>query len=168
MIAVRRLRNDEGQVLRAVRLAALADAPGDSATTLSRAEAHSDDHWETAAVANASGPLQATFLAEVGMVDEVDEPVGMVGAYANRDGVVNVVGLWAAPGHRDVGVAPALLDAVSDWGRANQAHRLRIWVVERNEFAQRFYESVGFAATGEVMPYEPKPKLRQVEMTAAL
>lgn len=167
MIAVRRLRSDEGKTLRAVRLAALADAPGDSTTTLARAEAHSVDHWETAAAANASGPLQATFLAEA-EADGVDEPVGMVGAYANRDGVVNVVGLWAAPGHRDVGVAPALLDAVGRWGRANQAHRLRIWVVERNEFAQRFYESVGFAATGEVMPYEPQPKLRQVEMTAAL
>lgn len=165
MIDVRRLRSDEGQLLRAVRLAALADAPGDSATTLARAEAHSDDHWETSAAANASGPLQATFLAEA---DGVDEPVGMVGAYANRDGVVNVVGLWAAPGHRDVGVAPALLDAVGDWARTNQAHRLRIWVVERNEFAQRFYESVGFAPTGEVMPYEPKPKLRQVEMIAEL
>lgn len=165
MPMVRRLRSDEGLVLRAARLAALADAPGDSTTTLERAEAHSNDHWVTSAAANASGPLHATFLAEA---DGIDEPVGMVGAYANRDGVVNVVGLWAAPGHRDVGVAPALLEAVSAWGRANQARRLRIWVVERNEFAQRFYESVGFAATGEVMPYEPKPKLRQVEMTAAL
>ena len=30
----------------------------------------------------------------------------------NESGIVNLVGLWSAPGHRDVGVAPALLAAV--------------------------------------------------------
>jgi GNAT superfamily N-acetyltransferase len=161
---VRRIRADEGPTLRRVRLAALADAPGDATTTLARAEGHGDDHWAEAAQANSSGALQATFFAA--LPNEPDaEPVGMVGAYANQDGVVNVVGLWSAPGHRDVGVAPALLGAVADWARTVGAARLRIWVVERNEFARAFYEGQGFEATGSTMPYELDPRLRQVEMT---
>ncbi|HEX2578262.1 MAG TPA: GNAT family N-acetyltransferase [Aquihabitans sp.] len=161
MFTVRRLAADEGPLLRATRLAALADAPGDATTTLARAEAHDDDHWTASAAANASGPLQATFLAEAA---DVEEPVGMVGAYANRDGVVNVVGLWSAPGHRDVGVATALLEAVAGWARGNGDRALRLWVVERNEFARRFYEGEGFRSTGTDMPYELDPRIRQCEM----
>lgn len=165
MSTVRRLAADEGPLLRATRLAALADAPGDATTTLARAEAHDADHWSASAAANSSGPLQATFLAEV---DDAPEPVGMVGAYANRDGVVNLVGLWSAPGHRDVGVANDLLAAVAAWARSNGHHRLRLWVVERNEYARRFYEGEGFTATGTAMPYELDPRIRQCEMVKPL
>jgi GNAT superfamily N-acetyltransferase len=169
MFSVRRIRPDEGPVLRAVRLAALADAPGDALTTLARAQAHGDDHWSESAAANASGALQATFFAD-GDPGEADSTAsaGMVGAYANRDGVVNVVGLWSAPGYRDIGVATALLTAVADWGRQIGAVRLRLWVVERNEFARAFYEAYGFAPTGATMPYEPDTRIRQVEMVLPL
>lgn len=176
MFTVRRIAADEGAVLRSARLAALADSPGDATTTVARAETHDDDHWATSASANASGPLQATFFAEADPeVDdkadtEVDggDPVAMVGAYANRDGVVNVVGLWSAPGHRDVGVATALLGAVGDWARSNGHVRLRIWVVERNQFARRFYEGEGFTATGASIAYELDPRISQCEMVLEL
>lgn len=163
MFSVRRIRADEGMRLRQIRLAALADAPGDATTTLARAEARPDDHWVEAALANATGGLQATFFAE--LADAVDaEPVGMIGAYANESGIVNLVGLWSAPGHRDVGVASALLDAVAAWARTIGADRLRLWVVERNEFAKAFYLNEGFAPTGATIPYELDPRLKQVAM----
>ena len=177
MFSVRRIRPDEAAVLRSVRLEALADAPGDATTTLARTQALADDHWIASAAANASGGLQATFFAEAAPGEADDRlvesgadlvVVGMVGAYANRDGVVNVVGLWSAPGYRDIGVATALLDATGRWARDSGAGRLRLWVVERNEFARRFYESEGFVATGAAMPYELEPKIRQVEMLLAL
>ncbi len=164
--SVRRIRADEGPRLRSIRLAALADAPGDATTTLARAEARPDDHWVEAAAANASGGLQATFFAE--QADQAHqpgaEPVGMIGAYANESGIVNLVGLWSAPGHRDVGVAPALLDAVASWARTIGADRLRLWVVERNEFAKAFYVNEGFEPTGASIPYELDPRLKQVAM----
>lgn len=163
MFAVRRIRADEGARLRSIRLAALADAPGDATTTLARAEARPDDHWVEAAAANASGGLQATFFAEADGASG-DEPVGMIGAYANESGIVNLVGLWSAPGHRDVGVAPALLNAVAAWASTIGADRLRMWVVERNEFAKAFYLNEGFEPTGASIPYELDPRLKQVAM----
>lgn len=174
MFAVRRIRADEGPRLRAIRLAALADAPGDATTTLARAEARSEDHWAEAAVANATGGLQATFFAELAGADgetgegEAGEPVGLIGAYFNESGIVNLVGLWSAPGHRDVGVAPALLRAVEAWSRTIGADRLRIWVVERNEFAIAFWRNEGFAPSGAAIPYELDPRLRQVAMVKGL
>ncbi|QXC62331.1 GNAT family N-acetyltransferase [Aquihabitans sp. G128] len=167
MLAVRRIRPDEGPVLRATRLAALADAPGESTTTLARAQAHDDDHWTSSAAANASGPLQATFFAEADEAERA-EPIGLVGAYANRSGVVNLVGLWSAPGYRDIGVATALIDAVAAWAVSGGHTRLRLWVVERNEYARRFYEQAGFSSTGTSMPYEPDPRISQVEMVLEL
>lgn len=167
VFVVRRIRADEGPRLRAVRLAALADAPGDATTTLARAEARPVEHWDEAARANASGALQATFFAEIADADGTiadAEPVGLVGAYANETGIVNLVGLWSAPGHRDVGVASALLAAVADWARTSGADRLRMWVVERNEFAKAFYLAEGFEPTGATIPYELDPRLKQVAM----
>ena len=57
MFRVRRIRVEEGPLLRAMRLAALADAPGEATTTLDRAAARSDDHWAEAAETNAYGSL---------------------------------------------------------------------------------------------------------------
>jgi len=172
VFAVRRIRPDEGPRLRAIRLAALADAPGDATTTLARAEARSAEHWDEAALANASGGLQATFFAEpadgAGAVDDGAEPIGLIGAYANESGIVNLVGLWSAPGYRDVGVAPALLDAVASWARTIGADRLRMWVVERNDFAKAFYLDQGFEPTGASIPYELDPRLKQVAMVKPL
>lgn len=176
MFTVRRIAADEGATLRAVRLQALADAPGDAATTVQRTAAFTDDHWTDAAVANASGALQATFFAEVAATDAADltgsapdrAVVGMVGCYANRDGVVNLVGVWAAPGHRGVGVADALVAAVAGWAREQGCTHLRQWLVERNAFARGFYEGLGFAATGVSMPYELDPRLSQVELLLPL
>jgi GNAT superfamily N-acetyltransferase len=173
VFAVRRIQPLEGRRLRAIRLAALADAPGDATTTLARAEQRPDDHWEEAALANASGALQATFFAEptaasVGHDPDQVEPIGLIGAYANESGIVNLVGLWSAPGYRDVGVASALLDAVADWARTIRADRLRLWVVERNEFARAFYLHEGFEVTGVTIPYELDPRIRQVAMVKRL
>jgi GNAT superfamily N-acetyltransferase len=166
MVGVRRIGADDWKLLRETRIAALADAPGDATTTVARAVARDDRHWQDSAAANASGPLQATFFAVDPAPD--GEVVGMVGAYANQDGTVNLVGLWSAPGHRDVGVADALLEAASDWARESGATRLRIWVVERNEHARQYYERQGFEATGNSMPYEPEPRISQLEMIRKL
>ncbi|HEY4376118.1 MAG TPA: hypothetical protein VGM93_03130, partial [Acidimicrobiales bacterium] len=151
MIRVRRILASDGPLLRQTRLAALADRPGDSTTTVAQAGAHPPEHWERAASANASGGTQATFFAVDDPTDtEPPTPgaapdevvIGMVGAYAMPDGVATmvglwttaeyrvggddspapdgevdpdtvIVGLWAAPGHRDVGVADALVEAVA-------------------------------------------------------
>ena len=171
MFVVRRIRADEGPRLRSIRLAALADAPGDATTTLARAEARSEDHWVEAAIANASGALQATFFAELADDDGVPadgEPVGLIGAYANETGIVNLVGLWSAPAHRDVGVATALPAPLADWPRTIGADALRMWVVERNEFAKAFWSNEGFAPTGAAIPYELDPRLQQVAMLRKL
>ena len=92
----------------------------------------------------------------------------MVGSYVMGDRVATMVGLWSAPGYRDVGVGVALLETVVTWATSSGAERLRMWVVERNEHSRRFYEEHGFHASGETMPYELDPRVTEVEMLRAL
>ena len=107
--------------------------------------------------------LVAELADEHGVVRD-GEPVGLIGAYANETGIVNLVGLWSAPGHRDVGVASALLTAVAEWAATIGADRLRMWVVERNEYAKAFYLNEGFEPTGATIPYALDPRLKPVAM----
>ena len=165
MISVRRIRPDDGPLLRRTRLAALADSPAAFLGTVEQAAARSAEHWDAAAAANASGMSQATFFAE----DKgKGETAGMVGAYVMADGVAHMVGLWSAPGYRSVGVADALVADLVDWAQRSGAHQLRLWVLERNEQARQFYADKGFVPTGATMPYEQDPAGRQVEMIRPL
>lgn len=162
-VVVRRIAVDDGPLLRQVRLAAIADSPGVFTSTLEQAESHDAHHWESAAFANATGGTEATFFAEAdGAV------VGMLGAYTMTGGIVTLVGLWSGPGYRDVGVADALLDSLGEWATRSGARQLRLWVLERNEHARRFYEGRGFVATGQTMPYELDSSILEMEMTCDL
>ena len=164
---IRRIDPADGDLLRRTRLRAIGDQPGDTTATLGQTEALTNEHWVRAAEANASGGTQATFFA---VDDEADAAgaVGMVGAYVMGDRVATMVGLWSAPGYRDIGVGVALLEAVVAWATSSGADQLRMWVVERNEHSRRFYEQHGFATSGETMPYELDPRVTEVEMLRSL
>jgi GNAT superfamily N-acetyltransferase len=166
-VRIRRIEPVDGELLRHTRLRAIADQPGDTTATLGQTEGLSDEHWARAAEANASGGTQATFFAVDDDADAADA-AGMVGAYVMADHVATMVGLWSAPGYRDIGVGVALLEQVADWATRSGADQLRMWVVERNEHSRRFYEEHGFAASGQTMPYELDPRVTEVEMLRAL
>jgi GNAT superfamily N-acetyltransferase len=166
-VRIRRIEPVDGELLRHTRLRAIADQPGDTTATLGQTEGLSDEHWARAAEANASGGTQATFFAVDDDADPADA-VGMVGAYVMGDRIATMVGLWSAPGYRDIGVGFALLEAVVAWATSSGADQLRMWVVERNEHSRRFYEQHGFRASGQTMPYELDPRVTEVEMLRAL
>ncbi len=69
---VRRIRAEEGQTLKAMRLAALADVPDAFAQTLATVQEKTDADWAADAARWASSPTSACFFAE-----EDGENVGM-------------------------------------------------------------------------------------------
>ena len=162
-IAVRRIAAEDGGLLRATRLAAIVDSPGVYSTTLAEAEAHPIVQWERVATASAVGGDQATWFAEVGPA-----VAGMVSAYRTADDVITMTSLWSAPGFRNAGVAETLVNAVAAWAVSIGGVQLRLWVVQRNEHARRFYQRLGFVATGAEMPYEPDPRLVENELRKPL
>ena len=110
MTDLRRLGPDDWEVLRDVRLRALADSPDAFGSTLDREQAFPEKEWRRRLVR----PVYAVL--------DGDRPVAMAGAFA-EDGQVQVWGMWTDPAHRGRGHARALLDALRAL-RESLLHRL--------------------------------------------
>jgi GNAT superfamily N-acetyltransferase len=155
-VAVRRLGPDDWSTQRALRLAALADAPSAFLTTLADAQQFPEQLWRDRIADNPH------FVADVD-----GEPSGMaVGLLI--DGAPEVVGVWVRPQARGTGAIEALLDAVSSWAAAQGHRRLRLWVVDGNRRAERAYARYGFTRTGRTQPVPGRPDEVEVEMVRPL
>lgn len=162
-VGIRRLRAEDWRAARAVRLRALADAPGAFASTLGREEAFDEAEWRSRVSAN------AWFLA--GTVDDGgDHAVGLAcGIPEPGDpGGRHLVGMWVEPGRRGTGVADRLVAAVTEWAREDGARRLALWVVDGNPRARRCYERLGFTPTGERQPLPGDPSVMESRMIRTL
>lgn len=88
------------------------------------------------------------------VVAEAEEPVGVACA---GDGWLE--GLYVVPEHWGTGVADGLHDRVLELVREKGAAECRLWVLESNQRARRFYERRGWHENGDtrVVPYPPNP-----------
>ena len=143
-VHVRRLRADEWPALRAVRLAALADAPGAFGSTMARELAFGEAEWRER-VANAPN-----FIAWCD-----DKPVGLVTVICrqNDDGTGSppeweLVSMWVSPDARGSGAADLLVSAIADVVRAESGRQVTLWVADGNDRARAFYLKAGFRPTG--------------------
>jgi GNAT superfamily N-acetyltransferase len=164
-IAVRRLRPDEWQASRAIRLEALADTPIGFLEVLADARQRTDEGWRERARAVSEGDEQALFLAWDG-----ERPIGTAGGW-RRDGgpAVVVFAVYVTPSRRGADVLDRLLDAVEGWARGLEGvTELRLEVHEDNARARAAYARRGFAETGASCPYEPDPTRLELEMVRPL
>jgi GNAT superfamily N-acetyltransferase len=152
-VVVRRVRADDWQRVRDLRLQALRDPMAGVAflETVEQAMARPDDEWRSRAAVHAEGRSSVQFLAERG-----DEPIGSVTVFVRRAGAPDyfervpdvdmptVVGVYVAPSGRGIGVIDALLGAAADWARARGDRELTLDVHEKNAPAIRAYERAGF------------------------
>jgi len=149
-VRVRRVRPGEWALLRAVRLAALADAPAAFGSTTAREVAFGEAEWRRRAT---SAP---NFIAW-----REDEPVGLVTVIGRgSDGETGppaeweLVSMWVSPDARGSGAADLLVSAVTQVVRAESADRLVLWVADGNARARAFYLRAGFRPTGVRQTYQ--------------
>lgn len=128
---IRRLRADEWDVLRKVRLSALAESPDAFATTWEEASARPEGWWREWAERSASGAEQAMFLAWDG-----GSPVGIVGAFRD-EGDCHVISMWVDPGARGRGLGLSLLEAAVRFAGGSE---VVLRVEDGNAAARRLYE----------------------------
>ena len=153
-----RVTEDQWRDLRAVRLAALAEAPTAFGSSLEREQAFDEDQWR--AWTRSAG----VFLALVG-----GSAIGMVAGVSGDSGTErNLVAMWVDPGWRGHEAASKLVSLVVDWATAEGSQRLRLWVAEGNEAARRIYERQGFQATGARRPMPSNPLVYREEMVLHL
>jgi GNAT superfamily N-acetyltransferase len=141
--AVFRLGEEDWRAWRAVRLAALADAPGAFGSALEHEQALGEEAWR------AMTRGAAIFLAVAAGV-----PVGVVAGVGRPAAEERGLGaMWVTPAWRSHGIAALLVRAVIDWARDEGCTRVGLWVPADGARARRFYERQGFRATGHRRPF---------------
>jgi GNAT superfamily N-acetyltransferase len=128
---------------RAIRLAALADAPDAFSSTLEGETQFSEADWRQRLAD------RAQFV-----VRQAGRAVGTAGGYA-EDGMAHLVAMWVAPDWRGRGVGDVLIPAVLGWARQAGCLAVSLWVTLDNKPAQRLYARHGFRETGATQPVRP-------------
>jgi ribosomal protein S18 acetylase RimI-like enzyme len=150
---VRAVQSDQWQEWRALRLAALGEAPYAFGSTLGQWSDAGEDLWRHR--------LMSVPLNLVAMLD--DQPVGMVAVTAAADRVVELISMWVAPVGRGRGVGDALIQAVVSWARGQPADQVILAVRVGNSHAVALYERHGFRDAGWAStPDDPWPERRMV------
>lgn len=169
MIEVREVTEEDWELLRDVRLTALAEAPDAFGSTHAQEAAFTEEQWR----GRISGPA-VLFFAHEQPGPHVDRkphvntaPIGLAGVYA-EDGAADLISMWVRPSARGLGVGEALVTAVADWTKAHDLGPLYLWVTESNAPARRLYERCGFTPTGERQPLPSDPALTEIRMGRVL
>ena len=159
MIHIRRATPADWQVLRDVRLRALADSPSAFGSTLAREQAFGEADWRRRLESG------YCFLAWAD-----DRPVGCVAGIADEDppGEHQLVAMWVEPDHRGTSAATELVEAVCGQARADGAVAVRLSVADGNDRARRFYERLGFVPTGERSPLPSNPETGREQLRRSL
>jgi ribosomal protein S18 acetylase RimI-like enzyme len=160
MVEVRELAEDDWELLRDVRLAALSDAPYAFGSTHAREAAFTEQQWRDRILSR--GVTFLGFLADAG---DAGEPAGVSGVYT-ADGAADLVSMWVRPSARGRGVGESLI--VAAWAKARGYDTLYLWVTESNAPARRLYERFGFTPTGERQPLPSDPALSEIQMSRPL
>jgi ribosomal protein S18 acetylase RimI-like enzyme len=160
---IRPTTEDDWAALKAVRLAALLDAPTAFGVSHQQAAAQTEAQWrERAALADGSRSKSEFWLA-FGDASH-GAAAGMIGAVVDMHGHYNLIGMWVAPAQRGSGAARGLVDAVKARAMALGHRRIVLDVAPENARAARFYLHQGFAFIDEWEALASHPHVRVQKM----
>lgn len=138
---------EDWQVVRDLRLAALADEPDAFGATLAQEVERPERAWREGLAVPTAPALVASLVGEE---EGRAWPVGlvMVAPAFGAPEHAGVYGLWVDPSARGRGVGDALLEAALDHARAAGYARAVLDVGDNNTPAQALYARHGFEPTG--------------------
>lgn len=136
-IRLRVCGEDDWVAWRAVRLAALAEAPYAFGSTVAGWSDANEERWRER--------LRSVPYNLVAAIDGVD--VGMASGLP-EDGNVVLISMWVAPAARGKGVSDTLVESVIRWARELGVPAVELDVVENNLPAIALYRRAGFVDEG--------------------
>lgn len=142
MIEIQVLTPDDWKAWRALRLAALAEAPYAFGSTLAQWQGEGDreERWRD----RLASPGSYNLIASID-----GEPVGMgSGAPSEDEGTVELLSMWVAPAGRGKGVGDRLIEEIESWALAQGASRFALAVTDGNRAATGLYLRHGFRDIG--------------------
>jgi RimJ/RimL family protein N-acetyltransferase len=154
---IRPARPTDAPLLRELRLRALRDSPDSFGPTFEQAAAEPEEYWERWA-GGADGRFHV-FLA----FDGDGAPLGLVSGSVRQPGLGGFGALWVSPAARGSGLGRRLVETVCTRLEELGCRRITLSVTDGNP-AERLYESLGFARTGERHPLRDGSPLFEVTM----
>ena len=162
---IRRVKQDDGELLRELSIRMYSDSPDAFSETLEKAKQRTAEEWDSRAEWLADSPEVIGLIAY-----DDDWPcgfvMGLVGRFINgsmewecRESVT-IAKTWVDPKARRKGVAKALTDTVKDWACEKGIRQIELQVTENNEAAKSFYKYLGFTDTGRREPLVSNPQLQ--------
>jgi ribosomal protein S18 acetylase RimI-like enzyme len=162
---IRRVKEEDGALLREIAIRMYSDSPDAFSETLEEAKQWTATEWDG----------RAKWLADsddvMGLIAYEDNwpcgfVMGLVGSFINgsmdwecRDSVT-IAKTWVDPRVRRKGIAKSLTDTVKDWACEKGIKKLELQVTENNEAAKKFYKYLGFTDTGQREPLVSNPELQ--------
>ena len=150
---IRRLRADEVEPLRDLRLRALREDPGAFAETFEEARDRPLTDW-------ASWAADASRVIVVAIDGE--RWVGMAACRRLEPESSWLTALWVDPSDRGAGLGGRLIEAAADWAREQGAATVELSVTTNNDAAATLYSRAGFAETGRRRPLPSDPSRTEV------
>ena len=138
-VRIRRIRPDDGPVLRTLRLRSIADAPDAFGQPIDEARARPDGEWQRSARQSSHGDNRTWLLAE-----SQGRAVGLVQGRKRRPATLLLFSMWVDPSVRRFGVGRNLIDALEAWADGWDAGETILWVFAGNAAALDFYRNLGF------------------------
>jgi GNAT superfamily N-acetyltransferase len=143
-VTIRRIRPEDGELLREARVRGLADSPDAFGQSLQEAVSRPADEWDLAARQSSLGDRRAWYFAERDTEDAEPRVVGIVQGRRRPPHEVMVFSMWVEPAMRRLGIGRALIEAVEGWASTWRGTTTVLWVFGGNEPAIRFYQRLGF------------------------
>lgn len=144
------------RALKAIRLAALLDAPTAFGVTHATAAAYTDEQWQ----ARAAGTDRAEYV----LAFDDEQAVGIVAGVVSAKDEYNLIAMWVRPDYRGQGVAGRLIDAIKERALAKGHRRIVLDVAPENASAASLYLRQGFVFLPEWEPLESHPAISVQKM----
>lgn len=138
-VRIRRIRPDEGQLLRDLRLRSIADAPNAFGQPLEEARGRPERVWTRSARQSSRGDSRTWLIAET-----ATGTVGLVQGRKRRPHTLLLFSMWVDPAVRRLGVGRLLVGRLEDWARGWDGEETVLWVLGANSTAIGFYRDLGF------------------------
>jgi len=159
-LRMRRVRVDEVDELRRVRLAMLLDAPDAFASRHDDEAAQPDEFWQERAAIAAQSSQVATFHVVDG-----DRHVGSAtGLRLDPGRAADLVAMWVDPQWRRRGIGRRLVEGVCRWAARQGSASIELDVRELNTGALDLYRGCGFEVIAGPHPAEAAPDLMELRM----
>jgi len=159
-VLVRPTKEEDWEILKTVRLAALQDAPTAFGLSYATAAAYSEQQWRD----RASPQTQPQFLVAM----EQDQAIGLIGDAISPSGEYNLIAMWVHPKRRSMGIAGRLVNAIQTRAIERGHWRIVLSVSPDNAHAVDLYRRHGFTFLPEWEPLASQPgvNVQRMEWTS--